>query len=214
MMHLMLDDQYPSMPWDAIDAVVFDVGNVLLRWDNAALLQRITPERPDLHPILRQIIFLSPYWTMLDRGTITPEEAITGMTARHPELDPYVRRIMAQWIDLDEVPEGIAALKTCKAHGKKVCVLSNYPSAGFQHALNTHEFFRLFDEIFVSSHHQLVKPDQTIYATATAHMHLTPSRTLFIDDSPSNVEAALHFGWQAICLNAPGKLTAFMGGEA
>ena len=25
-----IDDLYTSMPWDALDAVVFDVGNVLL----------------------------------------------------------------------------------------------------------------------------------------------------------------------------------------
>lgn len=211
MIHLMLDDQYPSMPWNAIDAVVFDVGNVLLRWDNAALLQRIIPERPDLHPLLRQVIFQSPYWTMLDRGSITPEEATAGMIARHPELMPYVRRVMTAWTDLEEIPEGVAALHACKAHGKKTYVLSNYPKDGFQHATETHAFFNLFDGLFVSSHHMLVKPDPVIYAKATEAFHLTPARTLFIDDSPANIEAALHFGWQGFCLNAPGKLTAFFG---
>lgn len=209
MIHLMLDDQYPSMPWDQIDAVVFDVGNVLLRWDSTALLQRIVPERPDLHPILQQIIFQSPYWAMQDRGTITPEEALTGMTARHPELEPFVRRVLNEWVDLEEIPEGIATLHACKAHGKKVYVLSNYPRDGFQHALETHAFFSLFDGIFVSSHHLLAKPDPVIYAKATQELNLTPARTLFIDDSPVNIEAALHFGWQGICRNAPGKLTEF-----
>lgn len=211
MIHMMLDDLYPSMPWDKIDAVVFDVGNVLLRWDSSSLLQKILPDRPDLHPILRQLIFQSPYWVMQDRGIITPEEAITGMTARHPELEPFVRRIMNEWVDLEEMPEGIGVLKACKAHGKKVYVLSNYPKGGFQHAVETHAFFSLFDDLFVSSHYQLVKPESAIYAKATEALHLTPGRTLFIDDSPANIEAALHFGWQAFCVNAPGKLTAFFG---
>ncbi len=211
MIHLMYDDQYPSMPWDRIDAVVFDVGNVLLRWDSAALLQRIVPQRPDLHPILQQLIFQSPYWAMQDRGTITPGEAIAGMTARHPELEPFVRRVMNQWVDLEEIPEGIAALQACKARGKKVYVLSNYPRDGFRHAVETHDFFRLFDDIFVSSHHLLSKPDPAIFAKATEVLRLTPGRTLFIDDSPANVESALHFGWEAICINAPGKLSAFFG---
>lgn len=211
MLHLMFDDQYPSMPWDEIDAVVFDVGNVLLRWDNSALLQRIIPERPDLHPILRQLIFQSPYWSMLDRGSATPEEVFASMTARYPELAPYARRIMNKWVDLEEIPEGVAALKACKAHRKKVYVLSNYPRDGFQHAVETHDFFRLFDDLFVSSHHQLVKPEPTIFAKATEVLHLAPARTLFIDDSPANIEAALHFGWQGLCANAPGKLNAFFG---
>lgn len=211
MIHLMLDDQYPSMPWDKIDAVVFDVGNVLLRWDNIALLQRILPDRPDLHPLLRQLIFQSPYWPMLDRGHITQEEAIVGMTARYPELEPVIRQVMAGWMDLEEIPEGVAALQACKAHGKKAYVLSNYPKDGFQHATETHDFFRLFDGLFVSSHHQLVKPEPAIYAKVTEMFCLAPERTLFIDDSPANIEAALYFGWQGFCLNAPGKLTAFFG---
>lgn len=211
MIHLMFDDQYPSMPWNEIDAVVFDVGNVLLRWDSAALLQRTISERPDLHPILRQLIFQSPYWAMQDRGIVTTEEAIHGMTAQHPELEPYVRRVMYQWADLDAIPEGVAALKACKTHGKKLYVLSNYPRDAFQHAVETHDFFRLFDGFFVSSHHQLSKPDPAIYAKATEVLRLTPARTLFIDDSPANIEAALFFGWQGICMNVPGKLHSFFG---
>lgn len=211
MIHLMYDDQYPSMPWDKIDAVVFDVGNVLLRWDSDALLQRIIPEAPDLHPLLRQLIFQSPYWAMQDRGIVTTEEAITGMAARHPELEAYIRRVMTEWVDLEEIPEGIAALKACKARGKKVYVLSNYPRDGFQHAVETHGFFRLFDGMFVSSHYLLAKPDPAIFAKATQTLGLTPARTLFIDDSPANVEAALHYGWEAICLNVSGKLDAFFG---
>lgn len=211
MMHLMLDDQYSSMPWEAIDAVVFDVGNVLLRWDSTALLQRIVPERPELHPLLQQLVFLSPYWAMQDRGSITREEAASAMAARHPELLPYVQRILAEWVDLEEIPEGIAALKACKARGKKVYVLSNYPRYGFQHAMETHDFFRLFDGIFVSSHHLICKPDPGIYHHATQTFGLTPARTLFVDDSPANIEAALFFGWQGICMNVPGKLHSFFG---
>lgn len=211
MIRLMLDDQYSTMPWEQLDAVVFDVGNVLLRWDPLSLLERFVPEVPDLHPLLHRVIFLSPYWTMMDRGSITQEEAITGMTAGHPELEPFIRRIMGCWADLSAIPEGVNALKACKAHDKKLYVLSNYPREGFRQALNTHDFFRLFDGQFVSSHHQLVKPDPVIYQRVAEVFSLTPERTLFIDDSPINIEAALHAGWQGLCFNVPGKLAAFIG---
>ena len=41
MIRLLIDDQYNSMPWDAIDAIVFDVGNVLLQWTPEEQLNRI-----------------------------------------------------------------------------------------------------------------------------------------------------------------------------
>lgn len=210
MIRLMIDDQYTTMPWDKIDAVVFDVGQVLLRFVPQELLQRIVPDRPDLHEALRTRVFLSPYWVMMDRGSISMEEVIAGMTSAAPqELIPYIHRIMEKWIDLEEIDEGLRALRACKAHGKKLYVLSNYSREPFAHAFATHDFFQLFDDLFISSHHQLIKPDPAIYAKAQALFDLTPERTLFIDDNPANIEACLRAGWQGLCYNHAGKLDAF-----
>lgn len=212
MIRLMLDDQYSSMPWDKIDTVVFDVGQVLLRFVPQELLNRIVPDRPDLHSQLLSYVFHSPYWVMMDRGCITMDEVISGMLSGAPrELPPYIRRIMNQWIDLEEIEEGVQAIRTCKAHGKKLCVLSNYSREPFDHAYETHSFFQLFDQLLISSHHQLIKPDPAIYAKAQELFELTPERTVFIDDNPANIEACLRAGWQGICYNRPGKLKAFLG---
>lgn len=210
MIPLMIDDQYAQMPWDKIDTVVFDVGQVLLRFNPAELLQRIVPERPDLHAMLRSWVFQSPYWVMMDRGGIAVEEVVSAMCTHAPqELVPYIRRVMASWNELDEIEEGVRALRTCKAHGKRLCVLSNYGREVFEHAFETHDFFQLFDKLFISSHHLLVKPDPAIYRKAEAYLELDPARTLFIDDAPANIEAALHCGWQGLCYNREGKLDTF-----
>ncbi|MBE5803731.1 MAG: HAD family phosphatase [Clostridiales bacterium] len=209
MNHLMIDDQYDKMPWNEIDAVVFDVGQVLLRFVPQQLLERIVPERPDLHSMLHTWVFQSPYWVMMDRG-LSVEEAAARMTTRAPqELAPYIRRVMENWIDLEEIAEGVRSVHTCKAHGKKLYVLSNYSRAPFEHALHTHGFFQLFDDLFISSHHQLIKPDPAIYTKATQRFALDPARTLFIDDNPANIEGCLRAGWQGLCYNRPGKLDAF-----
>ena len=44
------DDIYETMPWDAVDAVVFDVGQVLLSYNPQEILDEHVPDRPDLHP--------------------------------------------------------------------------------------------------------------------------------------------------------------------
>lgn len=54
------DDIYETMPWDAVDAVVFDVGQVLLSYNPQEILDEHVPDRPDLHPILLEKIFRSP----------------------------------------------------------------------------------------------------------------------------------------------------------
>lgn len=210
-MRLMIDDLFNTMPWEQIDTVVFDVGNVLLSWQAQELLDLLVPERPDLHAELTIRIFKSPYWCMRDRGSATLEEVIAAMSKTAPELEPYVRRVMENWIDLPAMPEGVSALKACKAHGKRLYALTNYADKEFAHACATHDFFALFDDYVVSGREHMVKPQQGIYDCLISRFGLDPSRTLFIDDSPANIEAALECGWQGLCYNKPGKLALFFG---
>lgn len=214
MMRLMLDDLHPRMPWDEIDAIVFDVGNVLLSFQPGEILTRLLPECPELHEELSVRIFRSPYWCMRDRGSATIEEVIAAMARTAPELESAIRRVMLGWIDLPAMPEGVAALKACKAHGKKLYALTNYADSEFAHACATNSFFGLFEGFVVSSRLNMVKPEPAIYAHLTGQYALDPARTLFIDDNIANIEAALECGWQAVCYNRPGKLTAFFADPA
>lgn len=210
-MNLMINDKFATMPWDEIDTIVFDVGNVLLSYQAQELLDRIVPEIPELHPELTVRIFRSPYWCMRDRGSATLEEVIAAMASGRADLEPYVRRVMTRWIDLDPIPEGVRALECCKAHGKRLIALTNYADKEFAYACSKHSFFGLFDGYVVSGRLHMVKPERMIYDHLIDAYALYPSRTLFIDDAPANIEAALEAGWQALCYNHAGKLDAFFG---
>ena len=209
MIRLMIDDQYDRMPWDKIETVVFDVGNVLLSWKAQELLDRIVPERPDLHAELAERVFRSPYWSMRDRGSATVEEVIGAMSLRAPDLEPYIRRIMKEWIDLPAIPEGVETLKLCKARGMKLYALTNYADKEFAYACEQHDFFRLFDGWIVSGREHTIKPGLDIYRLLISRFNLDPERTLFIDDSMMNIEAALESGLQALHYNKDGKLREF-----
>ena len=211
MIRLMIDDRCAFMPWEDIDAVVFDVGNVLLGFQPGEILGRLIPERPDLHEELTIRVFRSPYWCMRDRNSATLDEVVHAMSMTAPELEPYVRRIMEGWIDLPPLEEGVAALKKCSEHGVRLYALTNYADEEFAHACRNHEFFGLFDDFIVSSREHLVKPEHEIYDLLISRFSLQPERTLFIDDNIANIEGALECGWQAICHNRPGKLRRFFG---
>lgn len=209
-MRRMFDELYSSMPWDEIDAVVFDVGQVLLTFDPPAILREYLPEQPELHPLLLRRIFRSPYWLMRDRGVISKEEAIEAMIGLDEALRPAITQVMNTWVQMkDVIAEGVETLQICKAHGKKLYVLSNYADDAFAVVEEKYDFFQLFDDRFVSGRLKLVKPDDRIFQHVVSHTGHEPSRILFLDDSVQNVEAALHNGWQAICVDQPGKLHAF-----
>lgn len=210
MVNRMIDDKYASMPWDEIDAVVFDVGNVLLRYSTQKILQDTLPDRPDLHPVILERVFQSPYWVMRDRGSITAEEALEAMICGDETLRPYAHRAMTGWWALPAIEEGVEAIRTIKAHGKKLYVLSNYANDAFSYAEEHNDFFRLFDDIFVSSRIHMVKPDQAVYRYVTEQVKAAPERILFIDDNIANIEAALDFGWQGLRFVKEGQLQNFL----
>lgn len=209
-MKLMFDDLHARMPWEDIDNVVFDVGNVLLLYSPDKLMHDLLPGQEALYPALMHQVFLSPYWTEMDRGMMTPEEAIAPMGSGHPELEDAVRTLMLNWRDLkDVIAEGVATLRKCKEMGKKVYVLSNYNDQAFAYIRTKYDFWDLVDGFVISGQEHLVKPDPAIYHVLEKRFDVTPERTLFIDDSHVNIEAAMHCGWQGIHYHQPGQLSAF-----
>ncbi len=209
-MNLMIDDKFSRMPWDEIDAVVFDVGRVLLSFEPEDILRRYVPDAQAHYDELMVRVFKSPYWTMRDHGTMTNEEAIEAMTAGNETLAPWIRRIMESWVEMkDVIQEGVEALRRCREMGKKIYILSNYADEAFAHVDGKYDFFGLCERKFVSSRLGMMKPDPRIYAHVVNETGHAPERMLFIDDSPANIEAALDAGWQGLCYNKAGKLEKF-----
>jgi 2-haloacid dehalogenase len=60
----------------------------------------------------------------------------------------------------------------------------------------------------VSGEVGLAKPDPRIFALAIERCRLDPARTVFIDDSPRNVEAGRNAGLHALHFRDPDQLRA------
>ncbi len=143
-MNLMIDDKFSRMPWAEIDAVVFDVGRVLLSFEPEDILRGYVPDAQAYYDELRVRVFKSPYWTMRDHGTITNEEAIEAMTAGNETLATWIRKIMENWVEMkDVIQEGVMALRRCKEMGKKVYILSNYADEAYSHVDGNNEFLNM-----------------------------------------------------------------------
>ena len=207
----MIDTLYPSIPWDALDAVVFDIGNVLVAMDEHAVLADMFPGDPALQRKVLQHTGHSPYWHMLDSGKMDIETCVAAMAENDAAMLEPVRRFMTGWPDYRTVvEEGRDAVYACKRHGKKLYLLSNYPEEYYERNAREYPFFSLFDGAVISSKVHMLKPRFEIYRYLTDTYHLSPERTLFIDDNGANIEAALTLGWHGFCMNAPGKLAAFI----
>jgi 2-haloacid dehalogenase len=198
-----------------VNAVVFDVGNVLYGWDpDAFLVRQIADDEARLRFI--EDVDLYAWHETLDGGRPYAEAA-----AELEESFPQYAALIAAWSDRfgetisGPVPGVHAIVEALDARGVPLFAITNF-SADFWPPFLAKEraFFDRFRDIVVSGEVKLLKPDPAIYWLALDRFHLRPADALFIDDREINVEAALAVGMKAHLFTDAADLRARLEAEA
>ena len=93
-----------------IKNIVFDMGNVLVRFDPELFMDRYSLTGED-RKLIRNEVFRSVEWTMLDRGVIDEEIAEQRILPRLPErLHDAARGLIETWDDPIVPVEGMLEL--------------------------------------------------------------------------------------------------------
>lgn len=181
-----------------IKNIVFDMGNVIIRFDPELFMVRLGLAEED-RKLLKRELFVSLEWSRMDRGSLTDEEAAEIVCRRVPErLHDAVRRLVGMW-DRPILPvEGMYELvEELKDMGYGIYLLSN---ASFRQ----HDYWprvpasKFFDGTLISADVKLVKPQPEIYRLLCDKFSLIPEECVFIDDSTSNAEGAYFCGINAL----------------
>ena len=171
--------------------LVFDMGQVLIRWNPELLIAHLQLSPEDEALVLREV-FQGVEWVRLDHGTISEADAAQAMCRRLPEqLHGAARTLVMDWWKRPLVPmPGMAELvRELKGKGYGIYLLSNA-------SLRLREYFsripgsECFDGLMVSAEERLLKPQHEIYQALFRRFALDPAECFFIDDSPANVEGA------------------------
>jgi len=188
-----------------IKNIIFDLGNVLLDFNPEVYVKsKITEEKVEE---IYKCIFQSDEWPMLDRGTISEEQAKTNIINRNIENQELINLVFENWYDiLIPIESSVEVLKKLKQNGYKVYYLSNFHLAAFEYVTKKHDFFGIFDGGVVSYKEKLLKPEKEIYEKIVDKYDLEPSQTVFIDDMKENVKAAIRSGLKVILLKNPKDL--------
>ena len=177
--------------------IVFDMGNVLLRFEPEYFMTRegITDEKD--REVIRSELFQSAEWALMDLGLLTEDTAEPRVLARIPErLHEKTVRLLRNWAVPEAPIPGMESLvERLKAAGYGIYLLSNASVA-------QHEYWpkqsvsRLFDGKLISCDIKVVKPAREIYERFTQKFGLVPEECVFIDDAPANIAGAIACGWQ------------------
>ena len=183
----------------SIKNIVFDLGRVLIKFEPKEYIEQNVPEekREDFY----NGIFGSTEWLMLDRGTLSYEDAKKIFKERVPGADKQIDRLFD--VDLFEILQPIEEnVKLLSKLKKKynLYILSNFHQPAFEHIFKKYDFFRLFDGHTVSCYYYLLKPEKEIYDTLIDKFNLIPEETVFIDDTKVNIDACEKEGIRGIHL--------------
>lgn len=193
-----------------IENVIFDMGQVLLRFDGMMFARVFTDSEEDA-VLLDEALFSSPAWPLLDSGTISEETMEMVAGNRLPErLHANLREAMADW-DLHQpaIPETNELASRMKDAGLGLYLLSN-AGVRFRRARNRIPCYPLLDGCVVSAFERLMKPDPRIYRLVCDRFGLAAESCLFVDDNPDNVEGAGVAGMQGYVFDDAAGLERFM----
>lgn len=201
------------MQQKGIRHIVFDLGGVLLNIDpevsfNEFRKLQIMNEDTFRDLFIRQNLLFDLETGKVDSGEFRKRiKMYAGKAVSDEDIDRAWNALL-----LDFPPHRYEMLKMLKKH---YCIhlLSNTNdihfkcySKRFKEEFNT-GFDTIFHTLFLSYEMGLRKPDEQIFLNMLSEGNMNPQETLFIDDTPENIEAALKTGIQAFHLKKDTDVT-------
>ncbi|MEL6209343.1 MAG: HAD family phosphatase [Pseudomonadota bacterium] len=195
-----------------IEAVIFDIGNVLITWQPERYYDRVYGE--DRRRALFADLDMHGMNDRIDRGADF-KDTIYAFAEANPNWAREIRDWHDHWLTMAGPPidGSIACLRALRAKGVPVFALSNFGVGSFAITEIHWPVLTEFDRRYISGHMQTAKPDAEIYAMVEADCGIDPGALLFIDDRPENIEAADARGWQTHLFDRPEGLRARLESE-
>jgi 2-haloacid dehalogenase len=193
-------------------AVVFDLGGVLIRWDpHPAIARAVGDEAARRFLADAEFDFLA--WNHEQDAGRSWDDAELAVATSHPHWAEAARGYRTYFADslVGPVQDTVEVLTELHGAGVPLLALTNWSAELFPLALSSYDFLGLFDDVVVSGQEGLAKPDPRLFAVLETRVRrLLPETGLadcvFVDDSARNVEAARALGMDAIHFTDTGHL--------
>jgi len=188
-------------------SVIFDLGGVLIDWNPRHLYRKLFPgDEAAMERFLGEICTME--WHVHHDAGLSFAENRAELKLRHPGHDALIDAFGDRY---DEMIAGaidgtVALLERLAAAGVPLYAITNYPAQPFPRAQQRFPFMALFRDIAVSGYERIMKPDAALFRILFRRNNLVPEKTIFIDDSIKNVDAARVLGLHAIHFGSPGQL--------
>lgn len=173
-----------------IKAVIWDIGNVLVRWDPRNLYRKHFETEEEMNYFLTHVT--THDWNLAQDEGRSFAEAVAMLSEKFPDYADKIALYDTHWAETlaGEISETVAFLEKLHVRGVPLFALTNFSAEKWPVFKELYGFPRLFRDAVVSGEVGLIKPDPAIYDVAIERFDIVPENTLFIDDRPENIAAA------------------------
>lgn len=184
-----------------IKNIIFDMGNVLLRYDPFVSLNMFC-ETDEAKEMIYRELFCSKEWILGDLGLMSNEERLASVSKRIPEkYYDALEKCVYNW---DICMKPLAGAKEfcdyAKEKGYRLFILSNAATDFYSYFTREYDL-DFFDGHVVSCDVGVIKPDEKIYRILLDKYDLKAEECFFIDDVEENITGAKKVGIDGIVFN-------------
>ena len=181
-----------------VDAVVFDLGNVLIPFNPRWLFRKLLRDEASIDRFFAETDF-DAWNTAMDAGRCFAD-GIAAHSRRFPHYRPLFEAFFERWPETvgEPIAESVEVLRALQQSGIRTYALTNFSAETYPLAAARFPFLADFDGAVVSGDEGVVKPDPAIYRRLIERYAIVPQRAVFIDDKLENVDAARRLGFHGI----------------
>lgn len=189
-------------------SVVFDVGNVLLKWDPYIPMRRHFEDDDAIRGFFEDVGFQS--WNLsLDKGRDW-DEAVETLSQAHPSHAAAIEVFRDFWHESvpHEITDTVEVLNKLGTRNVPRYAITNFSGRRWDESLERFPFLSdSFSDVVVSGKEKLVKPDVEIFQLFLERNNLHAGDCIFIDDSAANIASASKIGFDTIRFDEDTDLT-------
>lgn len=177
-----------------IKNVIFDFGNVLVKWDPYNVIKSIFPNY-NAQEFYNKI---HPIWLDLNLGKLTEQEAITLYSHELKFPEEKIVELMHKFKTSQTfIPGSLELLKNLYNLEVPLYAITDNTKGIIDYHHTHSNFLHYFKGIVVSANIGILKPNEQIYRYLLQEYNLKAMESVFIDDVAANVEGALSVGMHA-----------------
>ena len=181
-----------------IKNIIFDVGKVLVEWDCDRAFEQLGITGAVKEAVADATVRSSD-WNEYDRSACPPERQLALFISKIPQYENELRLFWEHiGLAISRYPYTLPWVRSLKAAGYRVYILSNYAAWTYEHTKEELCFLEEVDGAVFSFQVQAVKPEPAIYRALLDKYRLEPEESVFVDDRPDNIEAARREGIHAV----------------